>query len=127
MIKTLLSKILIITLLFLWSFSNFSPILGMATLIFSLALGLYTIFEKHKQTKNSRINIAKDVLIFITIFLLISFLGGLAGLFANHYASPRFGAVAGFVSAIAASFTLALSLSKGGYLVNRGVGKIFKG
>jgi polyferredoxin len=62
--------------------------------------------------------IAKDVLILVVTMLLILFFGSPAWMFANYYVSPRFGVVAGFVCAVAASLAV-------GYLVNRGVGKIF--
>jgi hypothetical protein len=92
-------------------------ILGIVLLFFILGMALSSIFEKHKQAENPRPKIAKDVLILVLTFLAIIFLGGLAGMFANHYASPRFGTVAGFVSALAASFVV-------GYLVKKGVGKV---
>jgi drug/metabolite transporter (DMT)-like permease len=86
-------------------------------LLFSLAIAVRYIFERHKYSENPRPKIAKDILILVITLLLIIFLGGLAGLFANQYASPRFGAVVGFVSAIAASLAV-------GYLVKMGAKKI---
>jgi hypothetical protein len=86
---------------------------------FSLSMAVSSIFKKHGQAENPRPKIAKDVFILIITLLLIIFLGGLAGMYANYYASPRFGVVAGFISAIGASFAV-------GYLVNRGVGKLLK-
>jgi drug/metabolite transporter (DMT)-like permease len=86
-------------------------------LLFSLAIAVRYIFERHKYSENPRPKIAKDILILILTLLIITFLSGLAGMFANHYASPRFGAVAGFVSAIAASLAV-------GYLVKMGARKL---
>jgi len=80
-------------------------------LLFSLAIAISSIFKKHKQAENPRPKIAKDILILVITLLLIIFLGGLAGIFANQYANPR------FVSAIAASLAV-------GYLVKMGAGKL---
>jgi hypothetical protein len=93
-----------------------TPALGIAFLLFSLALSIHAIFEKYKQTENPRPKVAKDVLILVVTLLLIIFLGGLAGLFANYYASQRFGTIVGFVTAMAASFVV-------GYFVKKGVRK----
>jgi hypothetical protein len=101
----------------MWLLPSATPILGIGMLLFSLAIAISSIFKKHKQTENSHSKIAKDVLILVTTLLLIIFLGGLAGMFANYYASPRFGAVVGFVSAIAVSFVV-------GYWVRWGIGKL---
>ena len=100
-----------------WLFPPVTPALSIAFLLFSLAIAISSIFKKHKQSENPRSKIAKDILILLITFLLILFLGGLAGMYANYYASPRFGGLTGFISAIVASFAV-------GYLVNRGVGKI---
>jgi hypothetical protein len=56
------------------------------------------------------------MLILMATLLLIVFLGGLAGLFANSYFSPRFGETVGWLSALVVSFVL-------GYLVKKGIGK----
>jgi len=96
----------------IWLLPSATPMLGIAMLLFVIS----SIFKKHKQAENPRSKIAKDVLILVITFLLITFLGGLTGMFANYYASLRFGAVVGFVSAIAASFVV-------GYFVRRGMGK----
>ena len=86
-------------------------------LLFSLAIAVRYIFERHKYSENPRPKIAKDILALILTHMLIIFLGGLAGMFANQYVNPRFGAVVGFVSAIAASLAV-------GYLVKMGAKKI---
>jgi hypothetical protein len=104
-------------LLSLWLYPSVAPVLGIAFLLSILAIAISSIFKKHKQTENPRPKIVKDVLILVTTLLLIIFLGGLTGIFANYYASLRFGAVVGFVSAIVASFVV-------GYLVRWGVGKL---
>lgn len=96
-----------------------APLLGMTLVFFTLAISISSIFEKHKGTENPRPKIAKEVLALVATLLLIIFLGGLAGLFANYYASPRFGAAAGFVSALAASFTV-------GYFVKKGAGMLLR-
>jgi ABC-type phosphate transport system permease subunit len=109
--------LLIVLIGSIWVFPAVAPALGITLLLFSLAMAISSIFKKHSQAENPRPKIAKDVLILVITLLLIIFLGGLAGMYANHYASPRFGTVVGFVSAIGASFAV-------GYLVNRGARKI---
>jgi len=101
----------------MWLLPSATPILGVVLILFSLAIAISSIVKKHKQVENPCPKIAKDVLIFVLTLLLFIFFGGLAGLFANHYASLRFGAVVDFVSAIAASFAV-------GYLVKMGAGKL---
>ena len=101
----------------MWFLPSATPVLGIVLLLFSLAMAISSIFKKYKQAESPRLKIAKDVLIFVVTFLLIIFLGGLAGMFVNYYASLRFGAVVGFVSAIAASFVV-------GYFVRLGIGKL---
>jgi heme/copper-type cytochrome/quinol oxidase subunit 2 len=96
---------------------NYISTISLLIFLFSLAISVRYIFKKHKHSENFRVKIAKDILILVITLLLIIFLGGLAGLFANQYASPRFGAVVGFVSAIAASLAV-------GYLVKMGAKKI---
>jgi len=97
-----------------------APALGMAVLLFSLAVSIYSIFQKHKQAENSRAKIAKDVLVLVFTLLLVILLGGLAGLFAAQYAwSQRWGMAAGFILAMLASFAV-------GYTVNKIAGKITK-
>ena len=120
------SLLLFITLIgSIWLFPSGTFALGIIFLLFSLATAIQVIFKKHKQAENPpfdrlRVNfkIAKDVLILVITLLLILFLGGLAGMYANQYASSRFGIVVGFISAIVASFVV-------GYLVKTGVTKIF--
>lgn len=109
--------LLLFTLLSLWYFPYATPALGIASLLFSLAIAILFIFEKHKQAENPHSKITKDILVLIFTLLLIIFLSGLAGMFANHYVSLRFGAVAGFVSAILVSFAV-------GFAVRWGVGKL---
>ena len=98
----------------MWLFPTATPALGITLLLFILAIATSSIFKKHEQAENPRPKIAKDILILVITLLLILFLGGLVGMYANYYASPRFGVIAGFVSAIAASFAV-------GYLVKKGL------
>ncbi|MBL8050196.1 MAG: hypothetical protein JNM46_03160 [Anaerolineales bacterium] len=117
--KLLLLLLAITTLVSLWKFPTGTPILGISLLLFSLTIALHGIVEKYKNTENSRIKIAKDVLIFTTSFLLISFLGGVAGLLTNHYVSVSFGTMAGFVCAMLAGIIV-------GYCVRWGTGKLIR-
>jgi hypothetical protein len=86
-------------------------------LLFSLAIAVRYIFERHKYSENPRPKIAKDILMLVFTLFLVIFLGGLAGMFANQYANLRFGAVWGVISALVASFVV-------GYLVRWGVGQV---
>jgi len=99
-----------------WQSPSLAGIFSIILLLFTLAIAISSIFEKHKYTENPPQKIVKDVVIFVLTLLLIIFLGGLAGMFANQYANPRFGAVVGFVTAMAASLAV-------GYLVKMGAGK----
>jgi len=107
----------IVTIGSIWLFSSATSALGIAFLLFSFAVAITTIFEKHKQAENPRPKITKDVLVLVISFLLILFFGGLVGMFANTYVNPRFGGIAGFVAAIAASFVI-------GYFVKKGMGML---
>jgi Ca2+/Na+ antiporter len=98
-------------------FPSALPALGSAFFLFTLAVAVASIVEKHKQPENRHFKIAKDVLIFTAALLAIVFLGGVAGLLANYYASLQFGAAAGVVSAIATSFAA-------GYAVRRAIAKL---
>jgi hypothetical protein len=108
---------LVVILVSAWNFPALTPILGIAFLILSLALAIHAIFERHRGTESAWGKIARDILILILTILLVFFLGGLAGLFANQYVSLRFGVTVGFVSALAVGFAV-------GYLVKKGVGKV---
>lgn len=118
MLKKTFSSIAIIFLLFalssLWLFPTTTPALGIASLLFSLAISIHAIFEKHKGTENPRSKIAKDTLVLILTLLLMAFLGGIAAMLANVQVGMRWGEVAGLISAIAASFVV-------GYLVRTGM------
>jgi len=110
----------IATLLLLVSYPAVSSILISISLLFSLAVSIHSIFQKHKGTENSREKIAKDVLVLVFTLLLVILLGGLAGLFAvQHAGSQGWGMTAGFVLAMLASFAV-------GYTVNKIAGKITK-
>ena len=95
------------------------PALGMASLLVTLSLSVASIVGKHAQSEHRRFKIAKDALVFVATFSLVVFLGGVAALLVNYYASLRFGTGAGFVSAMGASFAV-------GYLVKSGVGRLAK-
>lgn len=116
--KTILLILLpLFVILAIFIYPNATLVIGIMALFISLAFAIYTIFQKHKQTENPRIKITKDISIFILTFLLISFLGGLAGLFTNLYISNLFGTVAGFIS----TMLVALGI---GYLIRKGVSKL---
>ncbi len=95
----------------------FASVFGTITILLSLAYALYSIFQKHKDSKNPRNKIAKELLKFIAVLLIISFLSGVAGLFINFYIGNLFGVTAGFVCAILLSFII-------GYLVRKGIAKL---
>jgi small-conductance mechanosensitive channel len=113
----ILALFFVLILISAWKFPAWTPVFGIAFLVLSLALAMYGIFERHRGGESARRKIAWDVLVLILTILLVAFLGGLAGLFANHYVSLRFGVTVGFVSALAVGFTV-------GYLVKKRVGKL---
>ena len=61
----------------------------------------------------------KDILILFITLLLVTALGGIAGMYANQYVSLQFGIIAGILSALVASFAV-------GYLVRWGMGMVAK-
>jgi hypothetical protein len=111
--------LLISTFLSLWLYPPSTFALAVVTLLFSLGTAIYSIFDKYKGSENSRPKIAREMLILMATLLLIVFLGGLAGLFANSYFSPRFGETIGLLSALVASFAV-------GYLVKKGIGRMVR-
>ncbi len=94
-----------------------TPALGTVSLLFSLALSIHAIFEKHKGTENPRPQILKDVGVIVLTLIIIIFFGGIAAMLANFYVSLSFGAVVGLVSAVAVSFLI-------GYMVRKGMGRL---
>jgi MFS family permease len=110
------SSLFVMMLISLVVYPAVAPILGITILLLSLAIGIYTIFKKHKESKNPRLKIVKDTFILICTIVLISFLGGVAGLFTNFYVGNMFGAMAGFISAMLAGIVV-------GYLVRNGITK----
>jgi hypothetical protein len=111
--------LLVATFVSLWLFPPSTLALAVVTLLFSLGTAIYSIFDRHKGSENAKPKIAREMLILLVTLLLIVSLGGLAGLFASSYFSPRFGETIGLFSALVASFVL-------GYLVKKGIGKLIK-
>jgi hypothetical protein len=118
--------LLLITFLSLWLYPSATPALGIASLLFTLAVSIQSIFKKHEASENPRPKIAKDVWILVITMLLVIVLGGIVGLLAGKYAGEYiesrwqgFGMAAGFVSAILVGFAI-------GYAVKWGVGKLGK-
>lgn len=89
----------------------------MVCLLFSLAIAVYAIFEKHKGTENPRPKILKETGVMVLTLVIVIFLGGVAAMLTNFYVSPSFGAVVGLVSAVVVSFMI-------GYVVKKGVGRL---
>jgi cytochrome bd-type quinol oxidase subunit 2 len=88
-----------------------------ATILFSLAISIYFILEKHRGAENRRQKITRDVLILIVMFTSVILIGGWAGLWVGQQAEGRFGAVVGVMAALAVSFAA-------GYLVRKGMRKL---
>ncbi len=86
----------------------------MASLLFSLALSTYTIFQKHRETENARPKILKDAGVMVLTLIIILFFGGVAAMLANYQVGMRWGEVAGLLSAIGVGFLV-------GYLVRKGL------
>lgn len=108
--------LLFFTLIFLWRFPSAAIFLTLTSLVISLALASSFIFKKHKQSENSRLKIIKEILVLLLTILLAMFLGGMVGMYANHYVTQRFGIIAGILSALAVSFAA-------GHTVYWGIGK----
>ncbi|GAB1470224.1 hypothetical protein MASR2M66_11010 [Chloroflexota bacterium] len=98
----------------IWLYPAARAILGVVSLLFSLALSTYIICGKHKGTENAPPKILKDVGVMVLTLVIILFLGGIAAMMANYQVGIRWGEVAGLVSAIGASFLV-------GYLVRKGM------
>lgn len=120
MLNKLLPIILIVlsllTIFSLWLYPTIAPILGTGMLFFSLAIGLHTIFQKHKESERPRFKIGKDALILVFTIVLISFLSGVVGLLTNHYVSNVLGTVIGLICTILVGFMI-------GYLVRKSIAK----
>ncbi len=106
-------------LLSIWWLPTLAPVLGVLFLFISLAISVSSILKKHKDAENIYRKITKDILILIFTLLLVIAFGGLAGRYANHYATQRFGVVVGILTALAASFAA-------GYLVRWGMVNLVK-
>ena len=109
--------LLLAALLSPWLFPSVTFVIGLASLLLSLAFSTYTVIQKHRGTEHARAKILKEVGVMALTFVTILFLGGIAALLANYQVRVRWGEVAGLVSAIAASFGV-------GYLVRKGVGRL---
>jgi membrane associated rhomboid family serine protease len=105
--------LLVVTLLSLVLSPEISPVLGILSLLFSLALSIYTIFHKHEGTEHARPKILKEVGVMVFTLIAVMFLGGIAAILANAQVSMRWGEVAGLLSAIGASFLVGYSVRKG--------------
>ena len=109
--------LLVVTLLSLMLYLIVSPILGILSLLLTLALSTYAIYTKHAGTEHARAKILKEVGMMVLTLVIVIFLGGIASMLANAQVGLRWGVTAGLVSAIAASFGV-------GYLVRKGMGRL---
>ena len=108
-----------VSLFSIWLYPTVGAILGIAFLLFSLALSTHAIYTKHKGTEHARAKILKEVGVMVLTLVIVLFLGGIASMLANVQVGMRWGEVAGLVSAIAASFAV-------GYLVRVGMGRVIR-
>lgn len=106
--------LLLAALLSLWFHPAAASLLWMASLLFSLALSTYTIFQKHRETENARPKILKDAGVMVFTLIMILFFGGVAAMLANYQVGMRWGEGAGLLSALGAGFLV-------GYLVRKGL------
>ncbi|MBK6792516.1 MAG: hypothetical protein IPG80_08210 [Anaerolineales bacterium] len=58
--------------------------MGIAFLLFSLALSTYAIYTKHKGTEHARAKILKEVGVMVLTLVIVLFLGGIASMLANY-------------------------------------------
>lgn len=116
----LIALLLLVAMLFsIWRLPTLMPVLGVLFLLLSLAISVSSILKKHKNAENPYRKITKDILILFITLLLVTALGGIAGMYANQYVSLQFGIIAGILSALVASFAV-------GYLVRWGMGMVAK-
>ena len=116
----LIALLLLVAMLFsIWRLPTLIPVLGVLFLLLSLAISVSSILKKHKNAENPYRKITKDILILFITLLLVTALGGIAGMYANQYVSLQFGIIAGILSALVASFAV-------GYLVRWGMGMVSK-
>lgn len=108
-----------VSLFSIWLYPTISAVLGIVSLLFSLALSIYAIYAKHSGTENPRPKILKEVGVMVLTLIVIISLGRIASMLANAQVGMKWGEVAGLVSAIAASFGV-------GYLVRKGMMKLSK-
>jgi uncharacterized membrane protein YedE/YeeE len=93
------------------------PIFVIGALLFSLAISIHFILEKHRGAENQRQKITRDILILIVMFTSVILIGGWVGLWAGQQAEGRFGVAVGVMAVLAVSFAV-------GYLVRRGMRKL---
>ncbi|MBK9780906.1 MAG: hypothetical protein IPP55_12785 [Anaerolineales bacterium] len=86
-------SILIFTLLSLVFFSSASTMVGILSLLLSLALSTYAL-----STENARAKILKEVGVMVLTLVIVLLLGGIASILANYQVGMRWGTVAGLVS-----------------------------
>lgn len=115
---------LLAALLSLWVYPPATPGLGITSLLLMLAASTYSIFEKHKTSENRRGRIVREISIRILAVLIISLLGGTAGLLAGRYAGAvvevrwqGLGMAAGLVCAVTVGLVV-------GYAIRRGMEKL---
>jgi hypothetical protein len=121
----LVSSFLLLAIIFsLWFYPFATPALGVAFLLFTFAISILPIIEKHKTSENPRQKIIREVARMMLTLMLVLVIGGVAGLLAGQVAGAYveirwqgFGMAAGLVSALIVSFAV-------GYAVRWGVGKL---
>ncbi len=109
--------LVLITIIAIWVIPTYAYILVILSLLLSLALSTYAIYDKHKGTEHARVKILKEIGVMVLTLVIVLFLGGIASMLANYQVGMRWGTVAGLVSAIGASFVV-------GYLVRVGMGRV---
>ena len=125
-VVTLLSiAILIAVLLSLLFYPQVSVVLGVTSLLLSLAFSTYTIYTKHAETEHARAKILKEAGVMVLTLVIVLFLGGIASMLANVQVGMRWGTVAGLGSAIGARFAACPEHGEGGgSLVGGWVGRV---
>lgn len=107
----LISAILIIII------SPFAYLFVIISILFSLAISIYTVYIKYVGSENAGAKTIKEAGTMVFTLIAVIFLGGIAGMLTNFQVGMRWGEVAGLISAIATSFVV-------GYLVRKGMGVI---
>ncbi len=115
--------LLLIILISAWRFPSVTSILAVSLLLFSIAIAISSILEKHEATppEEMRRKIAKDIIILMVSIIVAVTVGGIVGQFVGIHAQgyarihwPGLDMTAGLLAAVLAAFVT-------GFFIRRGI------